>query len=74
MTKKCKTGPIHWEIHSKKGSARIKKGSLETKNAGIARDERPIWADDVNLRMFYYFLAVSLANEEILKKLFETQP
>ena len=48
LTKKCRTAPIHWEIHSKKGSARIKKGSLETKNAGFARDEGPIWADDVN--------------------------
>ena len=33
---------------------------LETKNAGIARDEGPIRADDVNERMFPYFV-VSLA-------------
>ena len=33
---------------------------LETKNAGIARDEGPIRADDVNERMFCYF-AVPLA-------------
>ena len=45
MSKKWKTAARHLEIHSKKGSAVL---AWKTKNAGIVRDEGPIWADDVN--------------------------
>ena len=57
MSKKWETAEIHREIHSKKGSAAL---AWSSGNAGIARDEGPIWADDANKRMFPYF-SVSLA-------------
>jgi len=44
MTKKCKTAAIHWEIHSKKGSAVL--AWRLTKYEGNGRYEVPIWVDD----------------------------
>ena len=44
MSRKWKAAAIHWENHRKKGSAVL---AWNTKNAGIVRDEGPIWADDV---------------------------